>query len=145
VVRGQGFAVRALLADDGGAPVAGQAVAVSWRGERALVAVTDDAGAIDARVQTNATETPALAAVAVEYLPQPTSVYEPSAASADVRVVQGVALELGSASVERGPIAIAGRLLDDEGRPLAAAAVNVSMDGAPMGEARTARNGTFEL
>ena len=145
LVRGQAFTVRATLLDDAGKPVAQHPVALSWRGQRVGVLVTDALGQVSLAVPTNATERPALAVVAAESLPGATSVYQPSAASAEVRVLQGTVLEFENGTAHRGPVAFRGTLLDDEGRPLPGAAVRVTMGGKALGEARTARNGTFEL
>ncbi|HWH08954.1 MAG TPA: DUF4129 domain-containing protein, partial [Candidatus Thermoplasmatota archaeon] len=137
--------VRATLLDDANKPVPQQPVSVFWRGERAVTLVTDEKGQVAVTLPTNLSERPAIAQVAAAYVPSATAYYQPSAASADVRVLQGTTLEFSNGTARRGPVSFAGTLLDDEGRPIPAAPVRVSMGGAPLGEARTARNGTFQL
>lgn len=145
VVRNETVPVGVALIDDESAPVAGQPVAVYWRGVKQEVRVTDAAGRVSFLIPTNITERPSMAALGVEFLPTATSVYQAATAAADVRVVAGVRLEISDASVTRGPIALGGRLFDDENRPLAGSAITLTMDGATLGEARATRNGSFEL
>ena len=145
LVRGQAFTVRATLLDDANRPVAQQPVALHWRGEPVVVLVTNETGQVSATIPTNATERPAVTQVAAEYVPGPTAYFQPSSAAGDVRVVQGVTLDFANGTARRGPVSFAGTLLDDEGRPIPAASVRVTMGGKLLGEARTARNGTFQL
>ncbi|MFA5861221.1 MAG: hypothetical protein WDA16_05950, partial [Candidatus Thermoplasmatota archaeon] len=145
LVRGQSFPLTVTLLDDDSQPVPGTAVAVYWRGARVLLDATDAKGEVKTTIFSNVTERPAIAALGAESRPQPTSVYQPSTAEATVRVVQGTLIEFAPATVERGPIAITGRLLDDEERPLAAALVEITFADKSFGGTRTARNGSFEL
>lgn len=145
VVRGATFGFRATLVDDKGKPVAGQPLAGTWRGERLEVLVTSADGSVSFLVPGNASERPSLAQVGVEYSPAGNSVYQPATAAASVRVVAGSALEVAPGVVARGPVSVTGRLLDDEGRPIPGSLVTLALDGAPLGEARTTRNGSFQL
>ncbi len=145
LVRGGAFSVSATVLDDAGAPVARQAVAVSWRGEKQGTAVTDDTGNLTFLVQTNRTERASLGQVALVYAPRSNSLYQGSSASASVAVLQGSTLRLDPQRATRGLVAASGVLLDDEGHPIPAAAVRVRVGGADLGEARTARNGSFLL
>lgn len=145
LVRGESFDILATLRDDRNKPVPGVAVGAFWRGERVALAVTDAFGQINVTIQSDATERPAMAAVGLESFPQITSVYQPASAAATVRVVQGTLLSFEPQSVHRGVVAFTGRLIDDEGRPLAAAPIRVALNDITLGEARTSRNGSFEL
>ena len=145
VVRNETVPVGVQLVDDEGAGVPGQPIAVHWRGVKQEVRVTDASGRVSFLVPTNLSERPSIAALGVEYSPSSASVYQPATAAAEVRVVAGVRLALADASVHRGPVAIGGRITDDENRPLAGSAVTIALDGRTIGEARAARNGSFEL
>lgn len=145
LVRGELLGLRATLVDDKGAPVAQQAIAVSWRGERQGTAVTDANGAIAFTVATNRTERASLADVGLVFAPRPNSIFQGSAAAGRVSVLQGSSLVLNPASVARGLVTATGSLLDDEGHPVAAAPVALRVANLDFGEARTARNGTFSL
>ena len=145
VVRGEPVPVVVRVTDDEGAAVPQQPVAIYWRGAKAEVRVTDASGAVTFLLPTNVSERPSIASLGAEFTPAPNSVYQPTSAAREVRVVAGVSLTLEERSVARGPVAIGGRLVDDEGRPLPGSAVAIALDGVPLGEARVARNGTFEL
>lgn len=145
IVRGESFAATARLVDDRAGPVAGQPVAVHWRGERLAVAVTDAGGVVSYRISTNASERPSVSALGLEYVPSANAPYQPATVGASVRIVAGSILELPAQSVARGPVTVSGRLLDDEERPITAGLVTIRVDGALFGEVRTARNGSFEL
>ncbi|HUR68213.1 MAG TPA: DUF4129 domain-containing protein [Candidatus Thermoplasmatota archaeon] len=145
IVRGEVFAMRAHLVDDKGKAIVSQPIAGYWRGQRLEVIVTDASGSVSFLVPTNASERPALASLGADFTPLANGIYQPTSAAATVRVVQGVRLELGNASVTRGPVSLAGRLVDDEKHPLPGAAILFAIDGVSVGEARTSRNGSFEL
>ena len=145
VVRGEPVPVSVRVVDDESEPVPQQSVAIFWRGEKAEVRVTDADGRVTFLLPTNLSERPSTASVGAEFTPAGNSVYQPTSASRDVRVVAGVQLTLGDRSVARGPVAVSGRLIDDEGRPLPGSLVTLALDGSPIGEVRVARNGTFEL
>ena len=145
VVRGDPVAVSARLVDDENEPVAQHALAVYWRGQKVEVRVTDGDGRVTFLLPTNATERPSTTSLGVEFSPAGNSVFQPTRAAREVRVVAGVDLAFPDRSVARGPVALGGRLVDDEARPLPGTSVAISLDGVAIGEARVARNGTFEL
>ena len=144
LVRGHALVVSGVVLDDVGRPVTRQAVDVSWRHARALSVVTDDGGVFQASIPTNRSERPGPTEVAVTYTPPVNSIYRGAGASAPVAVLAGTTLEVGAGNATRGPVTLAGRLVDDEGRPVPGASVALTFGGVPLGEARTTRNGTFE-
>lgn len=145
VVRGRTFAVGARLLDDADAPVPGQPIAGTWRGERVEVLITDADGRVSFLIPTNRSDRPAPGSVGLVFAPSATAVHQPATAAREVRLLAGTTLDLPTADVRRGPVGIAGRLLDDDGRPIAAAPIVVRLDGALLGETRTSRNGSFEI
>ncbi|HVM45408.1 MAG TPA: hypothetical protein VM582_05680, partial [Candidatus Thermoplasmatota archaeon] len=129
VVRGEAVPVVARLVDDKGAPVPQQGVAVYWRGQKAEVRVTDADGRVSFLLPTNITERPSTASIGVEFAPAANSIFQPTSAAREVRVVAGVELTLPDRSVARGPVSLGGRIVDDEARPLPGTAVALSLDG----------------
>src|SRR5581483_6078095 len=97
------------------------------------------------QIPTNLSERPTLADVGLAFAPRAASIYQGSFASARVQVLQGATLTLDAQRVARGLVAATGSLVDDEGHPIAAAPVVLRAAGLDLGEARTARNGSFLL
>ena len=145
VVRGDVLAVRARLVDDRGEPVPAQPVRLSWRGEPVETGVTDARGAVSFLLRTDRADRPAQVALGLSYEPPVTAAYQGAVAGRVVRIVAGTELSLAPQVVHRGPVAVTGTLLDDEGRPLPGSVVSIQLDGEAFGEARVARNGSFEL
>lgn len=145
VVRGDTIDVRGRLVDDFGAPVPAAAVTVLWRGEEVGTVVTGDDGRVAWTVETNASERPTPAPLALRFTPPAGSVLRGSVASAELLVKTGTTLALEPADVRRGPVRMAGTLMDDEGRPLPTSVVEIRVGDEPVRQVITARNGTFAL
>jgi hypothetical protein len=120
-----------------------QPIVVSWRAVKVGTIVTDETGNATLHLETNLTERPSVAELAVVYAPRTNSIYQGSAASARVAVLQGSTLTLDDARVTRGLVAATGHLLDDEGHPIATAPIHLRVGDQGLGETVTYRNGSF--